>query len=136
TAHKRQRILGDQQIRPAKDEEYKEIAGCDVGFAGPMNLKAKVVADFLVPLIANAVTGGHKKDVHLRNVNYERDWKADLVADIRNIKEGDDCPKCGKKIKFIKGIEVGHVFKLGTKYSESMKATFLDEGGKAQPMIM
>lgn len=134
--HKLMRLLGAKQMRAAKDEEYKEIAGCDVGFAGPMGLKAKVVADFLVPAIANAVTGGHKKDVHFRNVNYERDWKADVVADIRNIKEGDACPKCSKPIKFLKGIEVGHVFKLGTKYSEAMKATYLDEGGKAQPMIM
>ena len=134
--HKLQRLLGAQQIRPAKDEEYREIAGCDVGFAGPMKLKAKVVADLLIPGISNAVTGAHKKDFHLRNVNIERDFKPDTVADIRNIREGDDCPRCTSQIKFYRGIEVGHVFKLGTKYSKSMKAEVLDEQGASKAMIM
>jgi prolyl-tRNA synthetase len=130
------RLIGAKQIRPAKEEEYREIAGCDVGFAGPSKLKAHVVADFLVPTIMNGISGGHKKDVHIKNVNYERDYKADVVGDIRNIMAGDECPKCSKPIRFIKGIEVGHVFKLGTKYSEAMKATYLDESGKGKPMIM
>jgi prolyl-tRNA synthetase len=134
--HKLQRLLGAQLIRAAKEEEYKEIAGCDVGFAGPMNLKAKVVADFLVAGISNAITGGGKKDVHLKNVNIGRDFKPELVADIRNIQEQDPCPRCGKPVYFTRGIEVGHVFKLGTKYSKSMKADFLDEAGQAQPMVM
>ncbi len=134
--HKLQRVLGAQQIRPAKDEEYREIAGCDVGFAGPMNLKAKVVADFLIAGISNGVTGGGKKDIHLKNVNIGRDYKPDVIADIRNIREQDPCPRCGKPVYFTRGIEVGHVFKLGTKYSKSMKADFLDEAGQSQPMIM
>ncbi len=132
------RLLGAKQIRPMKEEEYRAVAECDPGFAGPLGpVKAKIVVDQLVPLISNAVVGGHKKDVHTKNVNYS-DWKVkvDTVADIRNIKPGDECPTCGKTIKFLKGIEVGHVFKLGTKYSEAMKATYLDEGGKAQPMVM
>ncbi len=134
--HKLQRAIGAQQMRPAHDEEYKEIAGCDVGFAGPMKLKAKVVADLLVPHISNAVTGAHKKDYHLRNVNIDRDFKPDLIADIRNIRAGDDCPRCDGKIVFYRGIEVGHVFKLGIKYSKAMQANFLDESGESKPMIM
>ncbi len=134
--HKLQRLLGAQLIRPAKDEEYRQIANCDPGFAGPMKLKAKVVADLLVPEISNAVTGANKKDFHLKNVNIERDFKPDLIADIRNIRAGDDCPRCKGKVVFHRGIEVGHVFKLGTKYSKSMKADFLNEGGSSEPMIM
>jgi prolyl-tRNA synthetase len=134
--HKLQRVLGAQQVRPAKDEEYREIAGCDVGFAGPMNLKAKVVADFLIAGMSNAVTGAGKKDAHLKNVNIGRDYKPDMLADIRNIREQDACPRCGKPVYFTRGIEVGHVFKLGPKYSKSMKADFLDEAGQSQPMIM
>lgn len=134
--HKLQRLLGAKQIRPAKDEEYRDIAGCDVGFAGPMNLKAKVVADTFIPHIANAVSGAGKKDYHLKNVNIDRDFKPDVVGDIRNIRPGDPCPRCAGIIEFYKGIEVGHVFKLGIKYSEAMKATYLDEAGVAKPMIM
>ncbi len=134
--HKLQRLLGAQLIRPAKEEEYRAIAGCDVGFAGPMKLKAKIVADALVPAIVNGVTGANKKDAHLKNVNAGRDYKPDVVGDIRNIKPGDPCPKCESAISFFRGIEVGHVFKLGPKYSEAMKATVLDPDGKARPMIM
>jgi prolyl-tRNA synthetase len=134
--HKLQRLLNAQQIRPAKDTEYEEIAGCPVGFAGPMKLKAQVVADYLVSTISNGVSGAHKKDFHLKNVNLGRDYKPDLVGDIRNIRAGDPCPKCDTPIVFHRGIEVGHVFKLGTKYSQSMKAEFLDEKGASQPFIM
>lgn len=130
------RLLGAKQMRPATEDEYRSVSGSDVGFAGPFNLKAKVVADTFIPRVSNGVTGGGKKDVHLKNVNYDRDYKADIVGDIRNIRPGDSCPKCQKPVKFLRGIEVGHVFKLGTKYSEAMKATVLDEGGKAIPMIM
>lgn len=134
--HKLKRILGAQLMRPAKDEEYRNIAGCEVGFAGPMNLKAKVVADLMIPHISNAVAGAHKKDFHLRNVNIDRDFKPEIIADIRNIRAGDDCPRCPSVIKFYRGIEVGHVFKLGTKYSKSMQANILDEQGASQPIIM
>jgi len=130
------RVVKGQMIRSAKEKEYREVSGCDLGFAGPMNLKAKVVADQLVPEIANGVSGAGKKDFHLKNVNIERDYKPDLVGDIRNIRPGDNCPKCAKPVTFFRGIEVGHIFKLGTKYSSSMNATFLDPEGKAHPMIM
>jgi prolyl-tRNA synthetase len=130
------RMLGAKLMRPATEDEYRAIADSPVGFAGPMKLKAKVVADAFIPLVVNGVSGGNKKDVHLKNVNYGRDYKADIVGDIRNIRPQDPCPRCQAPVDFFKGIEVGHVFKLGTKYSEAMKATVLDEGGKAKPMIM
>jgi len=134
--HKLQRHLGAKQIWPAKDAEYIAAAGCDVGFAGPMNLKARVVADPLVMSIVNGVTGAGKKDFHLKNVNPGRDFTPESVADIRNIRPSDPCPRCSTPVAFFRGIEVGHVFKLGTKYSKAMKAEFLDEAGNAQPMIM
>lgn len=134
--HKLQRLLGAKLMRPAKEEEYREIAGCEVGFAGPMKLKAKIVADYLIPVISNGVSGANKKDFHLKNVNINRDYKPDVVGDIRNIRPGDACPRCANPVRFYRGIEVGHVFKLGTKYSEAMKATFLDEAGQSHPMIM
>jgi prolyl-tRNA synthetase len=101
-----------------------------------MKLKAKVVADSLVPFIVNGVSGAHKKDFHLKNVNIDRDYKPEIIGDIRNIRAGEACPKCGSNVSFFRGIEVGHVFKLGTKYSSAMKAMFLDEEGKSQPMVM
>ncbi|MCB4756151.1 MAG: proline--tRNA ligase [Elusimicrobia bacterium] len=133
---KLQRLLGSKLVRPANEEEYRQLATCEVGYAGPMNLKGRLVADYLVPTIVNGVTGANKKDFHLKNVNIGRDFKPDMVGDIRQIRPGDDCPRCGKNVSFFHGIEVGHVFKLGTKYSEAMKATFLDEGGTARPMVM
>jgi prolyl-tRNA synthetase len=130
------RLVGGKLMRPATEQEYQTMSGSPVGFAGPMKLKAKVVADALIPQVVNGVSGAHKKDFHMKNVNYGRDYKADVVGDIRNIRPSDPCPRCQTPVDFFKGIEVGHVFKLGTKYSEAMKATVLDEGGKAKPMIM
>ncbi|OVE77815.1 proline--tRNA ligase [bacterium F11] len=134
--HKILRLLKGQMIRPAKEEEYQSVAGCDLGFAGPINLKAKIVADQLIPTISNGVSGAGKKDFHVKNLNINRDYKPDIIGDIRNIRSGDECVKCGKSITFFRGIEVGHVFKLGTKYSSSMNANFLDTEGKSHPMIM
>jgi len=134
--HKLLRLLGGHQMRPAKEEEYKKMADCDLGYAGPMNLKAKVVADFLVPEIENGVSGAGKKDFHIKNINIDRDYKPDLIGDIRNVRSGDPCPKCGTAMSFFRGIEVGHVFKLGTKYSKALGANFLDPEGNSHPMVM
>jgi len=84
----------------------------------------------------NFVTGGNKKDIHLRNVNLDRDFKVDLFGDLRVIMPDDPCPRCSGSLAFRRGIEVGHIFKLGTKYSQAMRAMFLDEQGKEHPMIM
>jgi prolyl-tRNA synthetase len=134
--HKLLRVLGARAARPANDEEYRAAAGCDVGFAGPFDLKAEVIADEQVMVLVNAVTGAGKKDFHRLNVNPGRDFKPARVADIRNIRPNDPCPRCGTPVAFFKGIEVGHVFKLGTKYSEAMKATYLDADGKANVIVM
>jgi len=89
-----------------------------------------------VAQMANFVTGGNKRDLHLKNVNLERDFRVAAYADLRVITPADACPRCGGELWFGKGIEVGHIFKLGTKYSRALKALFLDEAGQEQPIIM
>jgi prolyl-tRNA synthetase len=121
--------LADQRL-------VEEVTGAPMGFAGPSGLKIKIVADHAIRSMKNSVTGGNKKDVHLRNTNLERDFKVDLFGDLRVIMHGDPCPRCGGSLEFRRGIEVGHIFKLGTKYRQSMGAVFLDEKGQEHPMIM
>ncbi|WP_167577624.1 proline--tRNA ligase [Ammoniphilus sp. YIM 78166] len=126
-------------ISMASEQEVKDILGSPVGFVGPIGLEGKkvtVVADHAVKDMVNAVTGAGEVDYHLKNVTPGKDFSVQQYGDLRNIKEGDPCPQCGEEIRFARGIEVGHVFKLGTRYSEKMKATFLDEQGKEKPMIM
>jgi prolyl-tRNA synthetase len=86
--------------------------------------------------MTNFVTGANKEDYHLKNVNIERDFKVESFADLRIVEKNDSCPRCGGKIQFARGIEVGHVFKLGTKYSQAMKAVYLDKDGQEKIMIM
>jgi prolyl-tRNA synthetase len=113
-----------------------EITGAPMGFAGPAGLKLKIIADHALKEMKNFVTGGNKQDLHLRNVNMGRDFQADLFGDLRTIMPGDSCPRCGNGISFGRGIEVGHIFKLGTKYSETMEALFLDDKGAEKPIVM
>lgn len=129
-------LLKLDQAELADQRLVEEVTGAPMGFAGPSGLKIKIVADHAVRSMKNFVTGGNKKDVHLRNVNLERDFKVDLFGDLRVIMPGDPCPRCGDSLEFRRGIEVGHIFKLGTKYSQAMRAVFLDEQGKEHPMIM
>jgi len=114
----------------------EEITGAPIGFAGPVGLNVKIVADHALKGMRNFVTGGNRKDLHLRNVNMKRDFEVDLLGDLRIITPQDSCPRCGKKIEFGRGIEVGHIFKLGTKYSQALKAVFLNRQGKEAPIIM
>lgn len=125
-------------VELATHEETEEVLGCVPGFVGPLNVsdKVEVVADKAVSAIVNGVCGANEENYHYVNVNIERDGKVSRYADIRFIEEGDLSPDGEGTIEFARGIEVGHVFKLGTRYSESMNATFLDENGRAQPMIM
>lgn len=112
-------------------------AGAVAGFTGGVNKKkATVIVDHTVLEMFNAVCGGDAVDKHYIHVTPKRDFKYDLVADIRLIQEGDPCPHCGAAVKKARGIEVGQVFKLFTKYSQALKATFLDENGKEKPMVM
>jgi prolyl-tRNA synthetase len=135
---KLQILLGAEEIVLADEQTVVSITNSPLGFAGPVGLRgAKIIADLSVVKISNAVTGANKKDYHLKNVNYNRDYNADIVADIRKVMHGDICPKCKKEnLRFSRGIEVGHVFKLGTKYSKSMNATYLDANGKENLIVM
>ncbi|UQD51739.1 proline--tRNA ligase [Bacillus methanolicus] len=118
-------------------EETKKILGVSVGSIGPIHVNnVEIVADFAVEAITNGVCGANEEHFHYINVNPGRDFKVARYADLRFIQEGDPSPDGQGKILFAKGIEVGHVFKLGTRYSEAMNAVYLDENGKSQPMIM
>lgn len=121
----------------ASPQEVKEVMNCEVGSLGPIHLPStiEVVADHAVKAVANGIAGANEEGHHFTNVNPERDFNA-TYTDLRFIEVGDPSPDGEGTIKFAKGIEVGHVFKLGTRYSEAMGATFLDENGRSQPMIM
>lgn len=122
----------------ADEETIRRVTGAPAGFIGPVGLKEKVVivADQAVQELAEMVVGANEKDAHYLHAQAGRDFEVDAYADLRVIQEGDVCPRCGGKIHFQRGIEVGHVFKLGTKYSDAMNAKFLDQNGKEQPFIM
>jgi len=130
--------LGVNEIFLADEKTIKEVTGAPLGFAGPVGLKikCKLLADYSVEGIVNGVTGANKKDYHLKNININRDYSVDEILDLRRAKEGDVCPKCGKTLEFSRGIEVGHTFKLGTKYSKTLRATFLDKDGKEKYFVM
>ncbi|MFE3574948.1 proline--tRNA ligase [Lysinibacillus sp. NPDC059133] len=125
-------------VELASEEAIRELLGCGVGSIGPVKLPVdiKVVADKAIKSIRNGVAGANEDGFHLVNVNPERDFAVNEYLDIRFIQEGDPSPDGQGIIKFAEGIEVGHIFKLGTTYSEKMNGTFLDEQGKAQPFIM
>lgn len=124
-------------IKLAEPEMIEMVTKAPVGFAGPCGLKGiEMLADSSLKGLRNFVTGANKRDKHLINVNFDRDFKAQNFADIRYITDQDECPKCKGDIKIEHAIEVGHVFKLGTKYSKAMSATFLDEDGKEKPFVM
>ncbi len=120
----------------AEPAVVRDITNAQVGFAGPINLGIPVYADKEVALMQNFVVGANETDMHYKNVNIGRDFEADVVADIRVVVTGDECPKCGGTIKSEQGIEVGHIFKLGTKYSDALGLKYLDENGKHQTVIM
>jgi prolyl-tRNA synthetase len=130
-------VLDATVIELATPEETKEVLGCSIGSLGPIGVNGvKIIADHAVEYIVNGVCGANEEGYHYKNVQPSRDFTVDQYVDLRFIQEGDPSPDGKGTIRFTKGIEVGHVFKLGTRYSEAMNATFLDENGKAQPMIM
>ncbi len=114
----------------------RELTHAEVGFAGPVGLEIPVYADKEVAMMKNFVIGANETDMHYKNVNINKDFTPFTVADIRLVGEGDVCPKCGHKIKTAQGVEVGHIFKLGTKYSESLGLKYLDENGKSNVVVM
>ena len=144
-------VRGDHEANEAKIKKYlkcvrlemadedviKRVTGGPMGFSGPSGLKdARIIADNSIKSMVNFVTGANKKNKHYINTNIDRDFKVSEWADLRMITEKDQCPKCGKDIKIEHAIEMGHVFKLGLKYSKAMKAEFSDEDGKLKPIVM
>ena len=144
-------VRGDHEVNDVKvinaigaielhmaEEAAIVAAGGVAGFMSPIGIKkgTKIVVDSTVMEMYNAVAGANEKDMHYKNVNPKRDFGEAIVTDIRMIQEGDACPRCGQPVKMTRGIEAGQVFTLGTKYSEALKATFLDENGKEKPLIM
>ncbi len=129
-----------RDLRPATEEEIIAI-GAVPGFASPVSLVIKspqclVVVDDSIPASPNLVAGANEMDYHLKNTNYPRDYAANIVTDIAAAEAGDDCPECGHSLRMERGVEVGNIFKLGTRYSDSLGCTFLDKDGQQKPVIM
>lgn len=127
-----------EEVFLVEDEKFYQDHQLYPGYIGPVGLsdKIEIIADLEVQNIKNAISGANKENYHLKNINYPRDFQVTSFADLKNIKEGDPCPNCRQVISFDKGIEVGHVFKLGKKYSQALGAKYLDENGRAQDMVM
>jgi prolyl-tRNA synthetase len=136
-----QNLVGGNQVNPATAEQLS-AHGLQAGYMSPMNADKPdnkefyVIVDPTAMNVPNGVTGANKKGYHYKNVNPKRDFKDVTIATIRLMKDGDVCPHCGAPIKIMRGIEVGQVFELGTKYSESLNGSFLDKDGKAKPYYM
>jgi prolyl-tRNA synthetase len=125
-----------KELRPATDEEIA-ASGAVAGYASPAGLKGTlVVVDDLIPESANLVAGANEEGFHIRNVNYGRDFRSDIVCDLALARDGDPCPECGEPMGATRGVEVGNIFKLGTRYSDSLGAEFLDRDGSSRPVVM
>jgi prolyl-tRNA synthetase len=129
-------FLGCNSLELADDAMIKKVTGSPRGFAGAVGIRARVIADYSLLRMSDCVMGANREDYHLRHVKPGRDFPIADYADLRIIRESDPCPRCGGEVRFARGIEVGHVFKLGTKYSKAMKAVFLDQSGKEKIMVM
>ncbi|MFC1617204.1 proline--tRNA ligase [Candidatus Margulisiibacteriota bacterium] len=133
------KVLGCEHLYLADEKTIKEVTGAPLGFAGPINLRqdVKILADYSIMGLNDAITGANKKDKHIKHVVVERDLKIKEYYDLRLAVENDPCPNCQKgNITVARGIEVGHIFQLGDKYSEAMNANFLDSDGKEKKYIM
>ncbi len=128
--------IGAAELRPARADEL-ERAGIVAGYASPIGVSGvTVVADDLVARSPNLVAGANKAGYHLRNTNIPRDYQPAIVTDIASANEGAPCPVCGSSLQLVRGVEVGNIFKLGTKYSEGLDATYLDEHGESHHIVM
>ena len=129
--------INEYAIEIADETKMSAATGCVGGFTGPMHLHdCTIVVDSELPGLKNLCAGACETDHHYINMNYDRDYKGDIVTDIKTLKEGDACPICGAPVKHARGVEVGQIFKLGTKYSEPMKAIYKDENQKDQLIWM
>ncbi len=130
-------LFPGETVELADAETIERVTGAPVGFAGPVGLDVDIFADSAVLAMGNFATGANKADAHLTGVNWGRDLpRPERSLDLRLARPGDPCPKCGRKLKLAAGIELGHVFQLGTKYSQAMGASYLGEDGVARPMLM
>jgi prolyl-tRNA synthetase len=130
------RAFGAATLATADADSVLKATGVPVGFLGPIDIKIPMIVDRAVAAMSTIVVGGNEADVHLTGVVPGRDFKLDRLSDLRNADEGDPCPRCGAAMVVKAGLEIGHVFKLGTKYSDAMRATFLDDKGAETPLIM
>jgi prolyl-tRNA synthetase len=130
-------VLGCSELELATDEQIETLTGAPVGYLGPVGTKVRVVADLAIQSGGPWITGANVVDAHYRHTVFGRDFTVERFADIRNVDAGDPCPRCADgKIEMWRGIEVGHVFKLGTKYSAAMRATVLDDQGQERTLVM
>lgn len=129
------KVLGGN-VRPAHPEELMEITGADAGSIGPIGFKGRIVADLKLKDRNNLFSGANKNDYHIGGIDFKRDISAIEYADLRIVKSGEGCPNCNNKLEVFTAIELGHIFKLGTKYSEALKAFYLDEKGEEHPIVM
>lgn len=129
-------LLGAAEVEMADDKQVFDVTGVPTGYLGPVGLSIRIVADQEVEAMVNFYVGGNEKNYHMKNVNLGRDFQVEHVADLRKITTDDPCPECGGRLELTEGIEVGHIFKLGTGYSESMEATFQDSDGTEKPFVM
>jgi len=128
-------VLGGT-VRPAHPEELKEIAGADAGSIGPIDFKHKIIADNLLKESNNLFSGANKNDYHIGGLDLKRDVPQLEYFDLRTAESGEKCIRCGSDLNVFKAIELGHIFKLGTKYSDALGAMYLDENGKEKPIVM
>jgi prolyl-tRNA synthetase len=128
--------LGAEWVRLAGEDRVRQLSGAPSGFAGPVGLPVRTIADHSVRSIAAGATGANEADAHLVDVVPGRDFVPEAYADLRSVSGRDPCPRCGAALRFSRGIEVGHVFRLGTKYSEAMRAVYLDPEGKERVIVM
>ena len=129
--------IPEYAIAFADEEKMSAATGCVGGFTGPMHLHdCKIIVDSELPGLKNLCAGACETDHHYINMNYGRDYKGDMIVDLKTLKEGDECPICGAPVRHARGVEVGQIFKLGTKYSEPMKAIYKDENQKDQLIWM
>jgi prolyl-tRNA synthetase len=129
-------LLGATDVEPMDEDQVWQQTRLPVGYLGPVGLPVKMVADQEVMRMVNAVAGANEKGMHLTGVNPGRDFQPLVTGDLRQITVTDHCPLCGSGLRLKEGIEVGHIFKLGTKYSEAMAATFQDSDGQEKPFVM
>ena len=130
--------IAEHDIEMADEDMIQNISGANKGFTGPIGLKegTRLIVDSRITKMKNLIVGANETDFHIKNANYTRDFEGEIVEDLLLVRQGDKCPKCNDKLVMDRGIEVGNIFQLGTKYSDGIGAKFLDENGKERPFYM